>query len=128
MEIISLSVDQETLTKIEEIQGKASFDGRSELFRTAIENLHEEVRYNQNLEGELNAVIIVRHPHTDEQRIAHLSHEYDDIVSTQLHSKLNGENCLEVFHINGKAQEVINFYNELDGTKHTESVKMLPQN
>ena len=127
MEIISLSLDEETLEKIDEIQEEASFNGRSELIRTAIENLHQDVEDNQRLEGELNAVIVVRHPHSKEQRIAHISHEYDDIVTTQLHSKLDGENCLEVFHTQGKAERVIRFYNELEGSKHTESVNMLPQ-
>ena len=127
MEVISLSTDEETLNKINEIQQAASFDGRSELIRTAIENLHQQAEDNQSLEGELNAVIVVRHPHKKEQRIAHISHEYDDIVTTQLHSKLNGENCLEVFHTQGKAQKVISFYNELEGSKNTESVNILPQ-
>ena len=128
MEIISLSLDEETLEKIEDIREKASFNGRSELIRTAIENLHQEVEDNQSLEGDLNALIVVRHPHKKEQRIAHLSHEYDGIVNTQLHSKLDGERCLEVFQTQGKAKKVIEFYNELEGSKHTESVNMLPQN
>ncbi|MEF8880407.1 MAG: CopG family ribbon-helix-helix protein [Candidatus Nanohaloarchaea archaeon] len=128
MEIISLSLDEETLEKIDEIQGKASFNGRSELIRTAVENLHQQVEDNQNLEGELNAVIIVKHPHSKEQRIAHISHSYDEVVTTQLHSKLDGEDCLEVFHTQGKADQIIDFYNKLEGSKHTTSVNMLPQN
>jgi CopG family nickel-responsive transcriptional regulator len=127
MEIISLSLDEETLDKIEGIQDKASFNGRSELIRTAVENLHQEVEENQSLEGDLNALVVVRHPHSREQRIAHISHDFDDIVTTQLHSKLDGENCLEVFHTQGRAERVIKFYNELEGSKHTESVNMLPQ-
>lgn len=127
MEIISLSLDEETLDKIDEIQEQASFNGRSELIRTAVENLHQEVEDNQNLEGELNAVIIVRHPHKKEQRIAHISHDFDDVVTTQLHSKLDGENCLEVFHTQGRADRVIEFFNSLEGSKHTESVNILPQ-
>lgn len=127
MEIISLSLDEETMDKIEDIQEEASFKGRSELIRTAVENLHQEVEENQSLEGDLNALVVVRHPHSREQRIAHISHDFDDIVTTQLHSKLDGENCLEVFHTQGRAQRVIKFYNELEGSKHTESVNMLPQ-
>jgi CopG family nickel-responsive transcriptional regulator len=128
MEIISLSLDEETLEKIDEIQEEASFSGRSELIRKAIENLHSEVEDNQRLEGELNAVIVVRHPHKNEQRIAHISHDFDTVITTQLHSKLDGENCLEVFHTQGEAQKIIDFYNQLEGSKHTESVTILPQN
>jgi CopG family nickel-responsive transcriptional regulator len=127
MEIISLSLDEQTLEKIDEIQEKASFDGRSELIRTAVENLHQEVEDKNSLEGQLNALIIARHPHKKEQRIAQIAHEYDQIVTTQLHSKLNGKNCLEVFHTQGKADNIINFYNKLEGSKHTESVNILPQ-
>lgn len=128
MEIISLSLDDETMEKIEDIQENSSFNGRSELFRKAIENLHQEVRSNQNLDGDLNAVLVVRHPHRKEQEIASLAHEYDRVITTQLHSKLDGEKCLEVFHTDGSADEVIEFYNSLEGSKHTESVNILPQN
>lgn len=127
MEIISLSLDEETLGKIEEIQENSSFNGRSELIRTAVENLHQEALNNQKLEGQLNAVIVARHPHSHEQKIASIAHEYDDVITTQLHSKLDGDNCLEVFHTNGTAERVIKFYNQLEGSKNTESVNILPQ-
>lgn len=127
MEIISLSLDEETMGKIEEIQQESSFNGRSELFRKAIENLHQETINNQSLSGELNAVVVVRHPHKKEQRIGSIAHNFDDVITTQLHSKLDGENCLEVFHTDGKADRVIDFFNELEGSKHTEAVNILPQ-
>jgi CopG family nickel-responsive transcriptional regulator len=128
MEIISLSLDEETLDKIDEIQEDASFNGRSELIRKAVENLHQEVKENERLEGNLNAVIIARHPQRKEQEIAEIAHEFNDVITTQLHSKLDGDNCLEVFHTNGVAEDVIEFFNELEGSKHTESVNILPQN
>ncbi|WEL22898.1 CopG family ribbon-helix-helix protein [Candidatus Nanohalovita haloferacivicina] len=127
MEIISLSLDEETLEKIEEINEEGSFNGRSELIRKAIERLHRETMENSNLEGELNAVVVARHPHRKEQEIAKISHDYDHVITTQLHSKLSGDKCLEVFHTMGLASEVIEFYNELEGSKHTDSVTMLPQ-
>ena len=128
MEVISLSIDDETLDKIDEIQENSSFNGRSELIRKAIENLHQETSDREELEGELNAVIIARHAHTKEQKIAEVSHKFDEVLTTQLHSKLSNDKCLEVFHTNGKADKVIDFYNQLEGSKHTESVNILPQN
>lgn len=128
MEVTSLSLDEDTLGKIDEIQDHASFNGRSELIRKAIENLHQDVMDNQSLEGDLNAVIIARHPHRKEQEIAEIAHEYNSVITTQLHSKLDRENCLEVFHTNGGAEKVIDFYNGLEGSKCTESVNILPQN
>ena len=128
MEVISLSIDDETLEKIEEIQENSGFNGRSELIRKAIENLHQESSDREQLEGELYAVIIARHVHTKEQKIAEISHKFDEILTTQLHSKLSNDKCLEVFHTNGTADKVIEFYNQLEGSKHTDSVNFLPQN
>ena len=127
MEIISLSLDEETLDKIDEINEEGSFNGRSELIRKAVERLHRETMDNKNLEGDLNAVIVARHPHRKEQEIAQISHDFDSVITTQLHSKLSGDKCLEVFHTMGLASEVIEFYNKLEGSKHTDSVTMLPQ-
>lgn len=127
MEIISLSLDEATLEKIDKIQENGSFNGRSELIRKAVENLHQELISNEKLEGRLNAVIVARHPHSHEQKIAAIAHDFDSVITTQLHSKLDGDNCLEVFHTNGPADEVIEFYNRLEGSKNTESVNILPQ-
>ena len=127
MEIISLSIDEETLEKIEEIQQKSAFSGRSELFRKAIENLYQETKDKNRLEGHLNAVVVSRHPHQDEHEIAELSHKHDNVITTQLHSKLDNHKCLEIFHTDGSAKEVIDFFNDLEGSKHTESVNILPQ-
>ncbi|MFB6159027.1 MAG: CopG family ribbon-helix-helix protein [Candidatus Nanohalobium sp.] len=128
MEIISLSIDDETLDKIEEIQEEASFNGRSELIRKAVENLHQETSKREELEGHLNAVIVARHSHDEEYKIAEISHRFDNVITTQLHSKVDREKCLEVFNTDGKASEVIEFYNKLEGSRHTESVNILPQN
>lgn len=127
MEVISLSIDEDTSDKINEIQEKGSFNGRSELIRKAVQGLHQEVKDRGKLSGDMNAVVVVRHPHKHEGGISDISHEFDDIVTTQLHSKLSNEKCLEVFHTNGDADRVIDFYNKLEGSKHTESASILPQ-
>jgi CopG family nickel-responsive transcriptional regulator len=127
MEVISLSIDEDTLNKIDEIQEKGSFNGRSELIRKAVEGLHQEVKDRGKLSGDMNAVIVVRHPHEHEGGISETSHEFDEIITTQLHSKLNENKCLEVFHTHGDAEQVIDFYNQLEGSKHTESVNIIPQ-
>ena len=127
MEVISLSIDEETLTKINEIQKKGSFNGRSELIRKAVEGLHQDLSDRDSMSGEMNAVIIVRHPHKHEAGISEISHNFDKVIITQLHSKLSNDKCLEVFHTNGSAEKIIDFYNELQGSKHTESVNILPQ-
>ncbi|WP_414836375.1 CopG family ribbon-helix-helix protein [Candidatus Nanohalococcus occultus] len=128
MGIISLSLDETSEQKIDEIQRTGSFNGRSELIRTAISNLHQDMKLREKLEGKLNAVIVVRHPHSKEHDVARTFHEYDKILNTQLHSKLEEGKCLEVLHTEGSANRIMELYNELEGSKSTESVTILPQN
>mgnify|MGYP006276308731 FL=1 len=127
MEIISLSLDGETLSKIDEIQEKASFNGRSEMIRKAIEGLHQELIERENVKGDINAVIVVRHPHKHEHGISNISHSFDEVITTQLHNKLNNEKCLEVFHVKGEAEKIVELQNQLEGSKHTEAVDILIQ-
>ena len=61
------------------------------------------------------------------ENIAHMSHEFDDNVSSRFHSKLDCECCLEVFQTDEDAERIIKVYNQLEGSKHTESVNIIPQ-
>lgn len=128
MEIISLSLDENTLKKIEEIQEKTNFEGRSELVRTAVESLHQELTKLSDYQNQLNALVVVRHNHTKEGAITDISHRFEDIINTQLHSNLQNGNCLEVFHVDGDAEEIKGFYKTLKASKSTEAVNLLPQN
>jgi len=127
MEIISLSVDEETERKIDEIDNFGSFRGRSEMVRTAIEKLYRDKVAMKGLEGHVNAVIVVRHPHSKEENISEISHDFDKVINTQLHSKLERERCLEIFHVEGDAAKVLEMFRTLEGSRNTDSVTIIPQ-
>jgi CopG family nickel-responsive transcriptional regulator len=127
MEIISLSLDEATLDKIGEIQEQTHFDGRSELVRTAIESLHQETHKLSDFENRLNALVVVRHNHTKEGAISDIAHQFEHIINTQLHSNLQNENCLEVFHVDGDAATIKEFYRTFKSSKSTAAVNILPQ-
>jgi len=125
MEVISLSLDSETLEKLEEIQERSSFNGRSELFRKAIDQLHRTQNSLSDMEGSINAVIVVKHPHKRERSVTEIAHKHDGMLKSQLHSKLDEENCIEIFQVEGEAGEVRSLYNQLKGSKDTESVQII---
>lgn len=127
MEIISLSLDETTLDKIEDIQEKTNFDGRSELVRTAIESLYQETNKLSDYNDGLNALVVVRHNHSKEGVISDIAHRFEPVINTQLHSNLQNGNCLEVFHVDGEAGEIKTFYRTLKASKSTEAVNILPQ-
>ena len=127
MEIISTSVDQKTVEKLDFIQENSSFDGRSELVRKAVSDLYEDTRRKKGLTGEISAAIVLQHSHESEQKISEISHSTDGIILTQLHNSLDNGTCLEVFLVQGSSDKVLDFYNDLNGVKATDSVSFIPQ-
>lgn len=126
MEVTSVSLDDSTEQKIEEIMERTSFDGRSELLRKAVDELHAGMDTLEHTGEMLNAVIVVKHPR-EEKGVSEISHRYDSLISTQLHSTLDAETCLEIFHVNGASDTVKEMYKHLHGSRSTESVRVVPQ-
>lgn len=122
-----LSLDERTLERIAEIQKQTRFDDRSELVRTAVEALHQETYKIANLQNQVNALVVVRHNHQKNSAVADAAHRFEDIVNTQLHSNLKNGNCLEVFHVDGDADTIKQFYRTLEAGDSTETVNLLPQ-
>lgn len=127
MEIISSSIDDGTIKKLEFIEENSAFNGRSELIRKAVSGLYEETKRKNGLKGNITAAVFVQHSHESEQKVSEISHSTEDIVLTQLHNRLDEEKCLEIFLVQGNSERVLSFYNDLNGVKATDSVKLIPQ-
>ena len=127
MEIISISLDNETVNKLEEIEKKSSFNGRSELFRKLIHEKNREIYNKEGFQGEINSVMVVRHRHGNENELSKISHSYDSIINTRLHDELSEKECIEIFQLEGEAEELEELRQEMEGSRSTESVDFLPQ-
>nr|EGQ40037.1 MAG: transcriptional regulator NikR, CopG family [Candidatus Nanosalinarum sp. J07AB56] len=126
MEVTSVSLDESTERKIDDIMRRTSFDGRSELLRKAVDEMHAGIDTLGTTSDMLDAVIVVKHPR-EEKGVSEISHRYDSLISTQLHSTLDADSCLEIFHVNGASDTVKEMYKDLHGSRSTESVRVVPQ-
>ena len=61
MTIVSISLNEEILGKINKLQKILGFSGRSEIVRAGIRNLLAEEKERQDLTGLLQAVLLVIH-------------------------------------------------------------------
>ena len=52
-----------------------------------------------------------------------LRHEYDEIVSANMHIHINKAYCLEVFVTEGEAEKVINFISKIRDIRGIQQVK-----
>ena len=125
MPIVSLSLPEQMVRAMDEIQDSVGFSGRSELVRTAIRLLLDDTREKNALAGMTNAVVVVSHASVDEEPVTRLKHNYGDIVRTHIHCKVSPEDCIEVFVLAGEGKQIAAMAKGFEREKKLRSVKLL---
>jgi CopG family transcriptional regulator, nickel-responsive regulator len=125
MPIVSLSLPDQMVRAMDEIQGSVGFSGRSELVRAAIRLLLEDTHAKDSLAGYTTAVIVVGHDKDNEEPVTRLKHRYEDIVKTHVHCRFSHEDCVEVFVLAGEGKQIASMAKEFEGERKIRTVKLL---
>ena len=125
MPIVSLSLPEQMVKAMDQIQESVGFSGRSELVRAAIRLLLEDTREKDGLSGKGNAVIVVGHARDDEEPVTRLKHKFEEIVRTHVHVKVSHEDCVEVFVLSGDGKSIASMTKDFEKEKKIRSVKLL---
>src|SRR5260370_8041780 len=107
------------------IQAPDGFTGRSEVVRAAIRLLVEDRKEKDSLLGHVNAVVVVTHDESNEAPITKLKHEFEDIVKTHIHNKINHGNCVELFLVEGEGKKIASMTRAFQRAKKMKSVKLI---
>ncbi|MCX8197558.1 MAG: ribbon-helix-helix protein, CopG family [Candidatus Micrarchaeota archaeon] len=116
-QIISVSLDQETVKCLEEAERDLNFASRSDAIRAAVKLLWSDAASRKKLSGKIKAVIVATHHQKREDKLNQPAHHFDDIIETQLHSNLSSSNCLELFIVDGDSQRVRDFLRAIQSQK-----------
>jgi CopG family transcriptional regulator, nickel-responsive regulator len=125
MPIVSLSLPEQMVRSMDEIQASVGFSGRSELVRAAIRLLVEDTKEKNELEGKVNAVVVVGHASADEDPVTKLKHSYGDIVRTHVHCKVSREDCIEVFILAGEGKAIAAMAKGFERERKIKTVRLL---
>ena len=125
MPIVSLSLPDQMIKEMEEIQSTQGFTGRSELVRTAIRLLLEDSKEKDSILGRVNAVLVVTHNEEDEGPITGLKHEFESIVKTHIHSKTGHTSCVELFLLEGEGSRVASMTKAFQKEERMKGVKLI---
>jgi CopG family nickel-responsive transcriptional regulator len=110
---------------LDHLQKSQGFTGRSELVRAALRLMLEDTKEKDSLVGDVNAVVAVTHSQDHEEPITRLKHEFEDIVKTHIHSKLNRGNCVELFLLEGEGKKVASMTKAFQKEDDMKSVKVI---
>jgi len=125
MSIISASIDEETLDELDSLCKSLSFSGRSEAIRAGIRSLAAENKSADGMSGEMKAVLLLVHEEKVEKSASSLSHEFEDVVSTHIHSNLKREKCLEIFVLAGRAERIRALFKAAKASKKMEYARLI---
>lgn len=125
MPIVSISLNEEILSEIDKLQKSMGYSGRSEIIRAGIRNLVSEEKQRANLSGQIHAILMVIHDEESEQVVTGIKHNHEDLIGTHLHSKVNGNKCLELFLLNGDATKIETMTRDFMTNKKMENVKLV---
>ena len=91
MPIVSISLNDEILKQIDNLQKNLGFSGRSDAIRAGIRSFVSEEKQKENLSGKVNAILLVVHNDEYDNEVNGIKHSYEDLITTHLHSKIEGD-------------------------------------
>ena len=125
MPIVSISLTAEILKEIDNLQKSMGFSGRSDAIRAGIRSFVAEEKQNANLSGSINAILLVVHNDEYDDQVNGIKHSFEDLITTHMHSKIEGEKCMELFMLKGDASSVSSITKDFQKNKRMDTVKLV---
>jgi CopG family nickel-responsive transcriptional regulator len=125
MPIVSISLNEEILTELDKLQKSMGFSGRSEAIRAGIRSFVSDEKQKSDLSGNIHAILLVVHNDEFDHVVSGITHNFEDLITTHLHSKIEKEKCMELFLIDGDAEKVSTMTKDFQTNKNMDTVKLV---
>lgn len=125
MPIVSISLNNEILSELDKLQTSMGFSGRSEAIRAGIRTFVSEEKQKAQLSGKIHAILLVVHNDEFDHIVSDIKHNFEDLITTHLHSKIEGNRCMELFVIDGEAEKIITITKDFQTNKKMDTVKLV---
>ena len=125
MTVVSISMPDELLDRVDDFADEHGYTGRSEVFREAARNLLGEFEDKKLEDRDLMGVVTVLFSYEDtnvEERMMHLRHEYEGLVASNVHNHVGDHYCMELFILEGNLEDISTFVGKIRATRDTLTV------
>ena len=125
MTIISVSVPEKLLERVETFSQEQGFSNRSEIIRQALRTFVSESKSINELSGEIAASItIIYERKATKGQISEIHQSFGDIISTFLHAHIDEDYCLEVIVVKGEAETIRRFVEVFRTNEQVSQIKV----
>ena len=125
MPIVSISLNDEILKQIDTLQKNLGFSGRSDAIRAGIRSFVSEEKQKEDLSGNVNAILLVIHNDEYDNQVTEVKHSFEDLITMHLHSKIEGDKCMELFILKGESELVSDITKNFQINKKMDTVKLV---
>ena len=125
MTVVSVSMPESLLARLDAFADEHGYTGRSEVVREAARNLLGEFDDRALAERDLMGVVTVLFDFETsavESRMTRLRHEHEDLVSSNVHTHVGDHHCVELFILEGTLAEISTFVGKVRATTDTLTV------
>jgi CopG family nickel-responsive transcriptional regulator len=117
-----VSLEEESLKKLDDFVEDNQFPNRSQAIRFLIENTYIEQKWQCNNEVAGAIVLLYDHHKSDiSNKAGNLQHDFHNLILSTQHIHLSHDLCLESIAVKGKARDLTNLADKLislKGVKH----------
>ncbi len=75
--------------------------------------------------GDIHAILLVVHNDEFDHVVSGITHNFEDLIITHLHSKIEKEKCMELFVMNGDAEKVSTMTKDFQTNRNMDTVKLV---
>ncbi|MFB0543234.1 MAG: CopG family ribbon-helix-helix protein [Candidatus Bathyarchaeia archaeon] len=131
MPVISISLPGELLDRLDFFVKEGGYSSRSEAIRQTLRSALSDYALTRTQKGWVMATTTVIFSRLDggvSQRLMALRHEFDELISGNMHLHMGDEYCVEIFIAMGDAESVLEFLMRIRSIRDIQQVRytMIP--
>jgi len=126
MSIVSISMPEGLLDRLDTFADEHGYSGRSEVVREGTRTLLEEFQRGDIDSGSHTCTVTAVFDYGQsavQQQLTGIRHENDGIVSGTTHAHLSDEYCIELFVLRGTVEEIAGFVNTVRAVPDVRTVE-----
>jgi len=127
MTIISLALPEKLLRELDQTLSQCGYTSRSEAVRDSIRSFISKFKWASTLEGNFIATIMFTYvkENINIDLLTKIEHEFDDIITTNIHMHLKPKNCLEILVLKGTGERIRELVSKLSSIKNISNVEFV---
>ncbi|MDE1871456.1 MAG: ribbon-helix-helix protein, CopG family [Candidatus Micrarchaeota archaeon] len=121
MEILSISIDRESLMRLNGIQRKLGFRSRSKMLRSALQSLIKDYEKLESLQGNVESVFVLTYADGEKNYVSDMLHMFERDISSAMHHH-HASTCVDILSMHASADTTRKLFGAAKSSRSIKSV------